>query len=262
MFLESLQLDSASSPVQIMTTGQFKHPSFGKFTITRQTFREILGNFSGENTVAFDYNHNSARAENPEQGKAAGWVQRLDAEGDALFALPQFTEEARGYISRGEYRYISPEFTTAYQDRTTGKDKGAALLAVALTNRPFLEGMAPVALSLSKEGRKMNYSKYAAELKGLEGRDLILSLENLIAKDIKKETGVRFSEALTRARKADIDLRLAHDARDNPNTYEALIRIADKIFPNESRGDRRALVAPICPKTIRLKVLEGKIKWN
>ena len=50
-------------------------------------------------------------------------------------------------IKANEYRYISPEWHMHYKDKESGKDIGPTLLSMALTNRPFIEGMQPIMLS-------------------------------------------------------------------------------------------------------------------
>lgn len=61
-----------------------------------------------------------------------------------LWAEIRWTEKALEYIRNEEFRYISPEFDLEFTDEGTGNIIGAALLAIGLTNRPFLKGMAPV----------------------------------------------------------------------------------------------------------------------
>lgn len=139
--------EAAVGEIQVLKTGTFHHPSFGKFTVTEETLAAMVENFSGELVV--DYEHLSAgKVDKPEQGKAAGWIKALIQKVDKLFAKVEWTEEAAEAIRKKEFRYISPEFDFKCKDET-GKDIGPALISSALTNRPFLEGMQPVVLSES-----------------------------------------------------------------------------------------------------------------
>ena len=137
------------SRVQILRSGSFNHRRFGQFTIDRAVMENIVANFEPDR-VPLDYNHGSL-SENPDQSKAAGWVKSLEiADGNngscSLFANVMFTPAARDYVENDEFRYISPEFTFHFSHPESGEDKGAKLVAVALTNRPFLPGMLPITL--------------------------------------------------------------------------------------------------------------------
>ena len=63
-----------------------------------------------------------------------------------LWAEVHWTEKAQGHIRAEEFRYISPEMDLDYVSEKDGNRVGAALLAIGLVNRPFLNGMAPVSL--------------------------------------------------------------------------------------------------------------------
>jgi phage I-like protein len=139
------------STVQILRTGIFHHPAYGKFTITQDILDTMVVNFhehrpKSPTELVVDWEHLSS-AEPPQKAPAAGWVKDVTTTEGKLFAEVEWTEQAVGEIGKGEYRFISPEFNLHYKDKETGKDIGATLLSVALTNRPFIEGMSPVMLS-------------------------------------------------------------------------------------------------------------------
>jgi cation transport regulator ChaB len=155
-FIEELPPHDAAegtkmSQIQVLRTGTFHHPRYGKFAITQDTLDRMLANFTDHRPKAptemvVDYEHMSA-AEPAVVAPAAGWVKALKVVKDALYATVEWTKEAAKKIGDKEYRFISPEFTLTYKDKESGKDIGPTLLSVALVNRPFLEGMAPVVLS-------------------------------------------------------------------------------------------------------------------
>lgn len=135
------------SDIQIMRTGDFEHPWYGDFSITEKDFDDIIKNFTeGDRDVVVDYNHQSLGWD-PEAAKAAGWVTKVFVQDGGLFATVEWNDDAVEYIEKDEYRYISPEFEQSARHKETGEKLGTVLYAVALTNRPFLEGMAPVALA-------------------------------------------------------------------------------------------------------------------
>ncbi|MFA5377473.1 MAG: phage protease [Dehalococcoidia bacterium] len=141
-----------ASVIQVLRTGTFYHPGYGKFTITPNDLLNMIANFGTvrpkpPTEMVVDFEHLSA-SEPAQVSPAAGWVKALTRkDADTLFATVEWTSEAAAMIRDRKYRYISPEFTMDYVDKETGKKAGPTLLAVALTNRPFLEGMQPVILS-------------------------------------------------------------------------------------------------------------------
>lgn len=157
----------ATSKIQVFRTGTFYHPNYGKFTITREALQTMIDNFQSSRPkppteMVVDYEHMSI-AEPPQLAPAAGWVKGLSMNGsnDALFALVEWTAEAAAKIRSNEYRFISPEFSLNYKDKETNKNIGPTLLSVALTNRPFLEGMQPVILSRELASMVMSEGLFA-----------------------------------------------------------------------------------------------------
>ena len=153
---EMLKMDDEGVPqtstIQILRTGSFHHRQHGNFVVDDAIMSQIQGNFQVDR-VPLDYNHGSTGT-NPDATLAAGWVKNLTTQqidGDdahtALMAEVEFTDRARQHVAANEFRYISPEFTFSWTNPQTGAASGAKLLAVALTNRPFLPGMLPVTLS-------------------------------------------------------------------------------------------------------------------
>lgn len=149
-YLSRLDLAGGRPPVsvQIFEEGEWVHPVRGKFIVTEEKIDEIISNKS-ENDIPIDYQHgSSSNSTDPEMSKAAGWIKKLfkkttDA-GKELWAIVEWTEQAAQYIINGEFKYISPSYLENAEDHKTGKYIGGKLYAAALTNTPFIEGMAPV----------------------------------------------------------------------------------------------------------------------
>jgi len=147
---EATATGTTTSRVQVLRTGTFFHRRFGTFTVDRATMDGIVLNFEPDR-IPLDYNHGSL-SEDPDRSRAAGWVKTLtvedrDDEQFALMADVEFTSQARNFVEADEFRYISPEFTFNFTNPETGEHGGPKLMAVALTNRPFLPGMLPITLS-------------------------------------------------------------------------------------------------------------------
>jgi hypothetical protein len=126
--------------------GTYQHPIHGALTFTRQRLQRIA---DGVNlglrgvALALDYDHREDRAKG---GKAAGWIERAEVRGDGLWIAVRLTAEALAEVRAGAWRYLSPEFGD-WTDPRTGLRHVDVLAGAALTNRPFLRGLATVAAS-------------------------------------------------------------------------------------------------------------------
>ena len=120
--------------------------------ITPEMLAQAKKNWDGhKRDVMLDYNHGSRLGKTPEEQKRAGDMVDLElgeAEDGAaaLFGKFEPTEDAAKYLEKGEYKYLSAEFDEDYFHPEDKDFIGMYLQAVALTNRPFIEGMAPITL--------------------------------------------------------------------------------------------------------------------
>lgn len=146
-----------ASWVQVFKTGKFWDERYGWFSITPKDLAQVEKNFrlgqatKGEaapTNLPFDYNHGTSKPSTAELGKASGWMRdvELRADGQELWALVEWTPDAAEMIGDKEYQFVSPTFQFNYT-HSNGQKIGTTLLAAAITNRPVLEGMAPLTLS-------------------------------------------------------------------------------------------------------------------
>ena len=153
-----------TTEVEVARVGHWFHRKHGEIDITDADLDTIVSNFSngvravkdesGNNQLLVDYDHFSSDDEgDPEKNKASGWIKRLFRVGDLVKAVVEWTEKAAEYIQKKEYQYISPEISFAYQDKQSGQNVGATLIAAALTNRPFFEEQMPVLFSEALDSR-------------------------------------------------------------------------------------------------------------
>lgn len=155
----SFEEGTAESPrswVQCGVVGSFFSKRYKKFEITEPMFDEMIKNLSA-GTDPVDYDHFSTRPHSerltPDAGKAAGWIHGLQKRsgGRELWALVEWTKNAAELIRNKEYRFISPTIVPNFPDSTEeGKSLGTKMVAMALTNLPFLR-MAPISLSADDE---------------------------------------------------------------------------------------------------------------
>jgi phage I-like protein len=155
----ALSDDSNRSRAQVFRTGTFYHPRYGKFTITDDDLKAMAENFGTVHPVAptqmvVDYEHQSMFE--GRKAEAAGWVSGVEREPGKLFTVVDWNDEAADQIRAKKYRFISPVWKMDGTDKETGKPVGPLLLTMALTNRPFIEGMEPVVLSERMEAANAN----------------------------------------------------------------------------------------------------------
>jgi hypothetical protein len=124
--------------------GTYQHPVHGELHFTRQRLEAIADGVNrGVRGIipALDFDHREDRAKG---GKAAGWIEAAEVRADGLWIAVEWTAEALAEVRAGHWRYLSPEFGT-WIDPWTGVRHSDVLLGAALTNRPFLRDLAPVA---------------------------------------------------------------------------------------------------------------------
>lgn len=141
--------------IQIAKTGEWFRAG-RKIALTAADLVSMVERFNAtKNDLVCDYEHTSERPVS--KSKAAGWISRLETrdEGTTLWALTKFTKTAADEIRADEYRFTSPAFVKHGEDPHTGATVQCELTSVALTNTPFLDGMARVQLSRAEGAEKM-----------------------------------------------------------------------------------------------------------
>jgi hypothetical protein len=154
----------SQSMIQVARPGSFKGHPQGGFVMDGETFAGIIRNFeaSKNRRIPVDYEHATEMVSAPgvlqHGAPAVGWVTSLSMRGEDLWATVDWVDPAAvEAIRSGRYAYCSPAVVFGAVDPESGASIGARLTSVALTNRPFLDGMEPLtardprAASLSPE---------------------------------------------------------------------------------------------------------------
>lgn len=137
--------------MQILRTGEFSDPRYGRFEITSTMLAQMVKNFSeGVRGVipALDYKHES-------DDVAAGWFKKLwlADDGNELWADIEMTPKGEKILGDKEFGYVSADFDTEYQDNETLQKFGCVLLGAGLTNRPVIKRMESVIQLAEKEDK-------------------------------------------------------------------------------------------------------------
>ncbi|MCZ4339649.1 phage protease [Shewanella colwelliana] len=117
----------------------------GKWLMDETAFNALQANTPHQTgDLVIDYEHQTLNKEkNGQPAPAAGWFSIDDVqyrEGEGLFIKPRFTDNAIAYLSAKEYKYFSLVFG---YDTNTGRPQ--FIHSAALTNRPGVDGMLPLA---------------------------------------------------------------------------------------------------------------------
>jgi phage I-like protein len=145
--------EAKRSWIQLARTGSFHSNRYGKFSITKTDLTQMLANFTditpkAPTELPVDFDHLSMDPKKPGDGIAAGWMKKLELRGDdkdELWAEVEWTPGGAERIANQEYRFVSPSFVKDHVHKD-GKKIGTTLLAAAITNHPFLEGMRALTL--------------------------------------------------------------------------------------------------------------------
>jgi hypothetical protein len=154
-FPSRISLTGSKEPrswIQLARTGKFKSNRYGAFEISSADLSQMLHNFTHitplpPTQLPIDYDHLSMDPKKPGDGIAAGWLQQVElrAEGTELWGEVAWTPDAAQRIQNREYQFVSPSFVKNHTHKT-GEKIGTTLLAAAITNHPFLEGMRALTL--------------------------------------------------------------------------------------------------------------------
>lgn len=186
----------SQSVIQVARCGTFDGHSQGAFAFDPATFDAIIRNFEAtENKrVPIDYEHASEMPTAPgvmqSGAPAVGWVTHLESRGEAgLYASVDWVDpQAVERIRMGQYAYCSPAVVFGAIDPASGEAIGPKLTSVALTNRPFLDGMAaltardPIAASLAPESVHVPTAAAVTKEETMEPEKMKSPLAGLAAK--------------------------------------------------------------------------------
>ena len=107
------------------------------FMVDKASLLSMAADFRSRGVdLVIDYEHQSLQGE---RAPAAGWIKDLEARDDGLWARVDWTQQARDYLEKKEYRYFSPVLRLDPATR-----RPLALLHVGLTNVPAIKHLPPL----------------------------------------------------------------------------------------------------------------------
>ncbi|MBI2428743.1 MAG: hypothetical protein HYV29_08115 [Ignavibacteriales bacterium] len=92
--------------------------------------------------LPIDYEHQTLQGG---EAPAAGWYKNIFLKSDGIYTkVKEWTKKAEQYLLNKEYRYQSPVLLFNDVDGETGEPIPLWISSIALTNSPFVNGIAPV----------------------------------------------------------------------------------------------------------------------
>jgi hypothetical protein len=214
--VEDLNLESPTPVwVQVARAGDYPGYASGEqpFEFTESHFQQMINNIHNhpsfsvgedglgvENIIPWDFDHASemfpGAGNLPIKGAPAqGWTRDLkmakDKDGKTcLMAYTLFLEPALSYVRNNQYQWSSVAVTFDATDPETGDNVGAIISSIALTNRPFIEGMEKLAASKTiglrrYYGRAENINEVIYSLKSLFGLLETSSIDDVMVEVMK-----------------------------------------------------------------------------
>lgn len=151
------------------------------FLVTRASLDKIMAAWNKRgNDMVIDYEHQTVTGQ---EAPAAGWVKALTPGADGLWARVVWTDRAKEFIEKREYRYFSPVV-----DLGEGREV-VDLLHAALTNFPAMTRMVPLVLQhqgcgegdpVAGPGRPGENETESEEVRKLRGGNMIVGKLRLI----------------------------------------------------------------------------------
>jgi len=162
----------------IARIGSWKHPLYKHVTFTQKDFDDIITNFNS-NELGFEpplflghtkdgmVKSGNNQYETVAGEPAEGFLSSIEQEGDALYSTWEIVNSScYDAVSNGRYRYNSGEFLRNYISKRSGKSVGTVLMAMALTNKPFVPNL-PRVLALSEnqtDADLFTFTQYQEEI--------------------------------------------------------------------------------------------------
>ncbi len=274
--------------VQVAVEGEFLGYTLPNgqqgFEFTREIFDEVVANIKGhpsfngtEGIVPWDFDHASASPSTsgarPMVGApSVGWSSDAEVRAGSggkseLWMLTEFAEPARGYVKSGQYKWASVVLNFSSIDKVTGKPSGALVSSIALTNRPFIEGMEQLVAASADHSRAPATGQPASAeenrmdlLKLLAGILNVGATQDAVTAELESLTGLRdklvalFSVPANRATVTAI-LQEASDAQAGALTLGTLVTALSA----KDGGEAATKITALMKESVELGELKPKL---
>ncbi|HWP96418.1 MAG TPA: phage protease [Syntrophomonadaceae bacterium] len=200
-------MDDKTIKVPFFRLGKWKHPQYGNLEGTQEKFDSIIENFHKNVLGRPPYirlGHTKDNAPTFGDAPAEAWVYDVVQEGPVLFALAHPTgDEIVSAIREKRFRFASPEYQENYTNKESGMKAGPTLMAIGLTNEPFLTRL-PDTVALAEHPDEV-YLDYEEEVTRVDDT-LVKKFSEVLNSFIEKlKTAVPGTSGLTMDERAKLN---------------------------------------------------------
>jgi len=214
--------------------------------------------------LVIDYEHQSLQGN---RAPAAGWIKDLEARGDGLWARVDWTQQARDYLEKKEYRYFSPVLRLDPETR-----KPTALIHVGLTNVPAINHLPPLVARWGggapapqdlESGEPGGRSPEMEQESGKERAEMVEELKRLMGLESEAEEEVVWGKVLEAFRDLAGSLNLPGEvsAAQLKGAVEALKAGAGRVLEAEAelKGLKVRLAQETADRLVEEALKAGKV---
>ena len=193
-------------------------------TIDRESLEALAEKLNDGDEVLFDADHQSTRAGEGRNTRAAGWFSKFFVDPvKGLFGKLKLTNWGKELISGREYRYVSPTF---------GLDengKPVELYSIAATNTPAFAGaISPILNQAPTEEGNLDISTQEQEISDMDIQKLKAELIEEILDTIHEELASMNACASEKAKTDDTASKAVNEGTEMPVDEKAKIETSEE----------------------------------
>ena len=193
-------------------------------TIDRESLEALAEKLNAGDEVLFDADHQSTRAGEGRNTRAAGWFSKFFVDPvKGLFGKLKLTNWGKELISGREYRYVSPTF---------GLDengKPVELYSIAATNTPAFAGaISPILNQAPTEEGNLYISTQEQEISDMDIQKLKAELIEEILDTIHEELASMNACASQKAKADDTDSKAVNEGTEMPVDEKAKLEASEE----------------------------------
>ena len=193
-------------------------------TIDRESLEALAEKLNAGDEVLFDADHQSTRAGEGRNTRAAGWFSKFFVDPvKGLFGKLKLTNWGKELISGREYRYVSPTF---------GLDengKPVELYSIAATNTPAFAGaISPILNQAPTEEGNLDISTQEQEISDMDIQKLKSELIEEILDTIHEELASMNACASEKAKTDDTASKAVNEGTEMPVDEKAKIETSEE----------------------------------
>lgn len=256
--------------VEALPARTYKTSMYGEVPITMEKLDRMVKNFKTNvrgQEIAIDFEHGTDRAKG---NQAAGWYKDFDIRPStsdpskpALFALVNFTDDAKKEISDGKWKYFSLEWEDEWED-TDGNKYVDVVTGGGITNRPIAKKTLPINFSetMLEDVTKEELLEVKAESKEMEHSEPGTGTPPAPRTDEDGSDDIAIKEGWRRFSPPDQDIPLAPSGKSTTNGVKGGSKVSEFAFAEK---DARELfhVLNLDSDTEPAKVVETiKVKFG